>query len=227
MGTNKCYRITPHQIAWSNTSVDGVPERELFVSDAVRLWQAQPQASTQWPAAAGTLYLLTAGTMSFADGEVLEQGDLYWCNSENEYFTAGPSGANIYCIAPAEDIGREIPSQQIVSANLPWQNFDDPAGRPTQPVQVLLEGSLAVLRTRFDPDYIAGEHWHDFDTLYFITDGRMQFGDEGWFEQGDIRAVHGGHSYGPERPGVNGVEFLLISLGGAVALHWSDLEPPP
>ena len=84
-----------------------------------------------------------------------------------------------------------------------------------------------LLRTRFEPDYIAGEHWHDFSTLYFITQGRMQFGDEGWFEVGDIRWVRGGHSYGPERPGPDGVEFFLLSCGGPVALHWSDLESPP
>ena len=171
--------------------------------------------------------LLTAGSLAGQDGEVLEQGDLYWCSSDSVSLAVGPAGATVYCIAPLQGIGQDIPSQPVVSSGISWEKFDDPAGRPTQPVQVLLEGSLSVLRTRFDPDYIAGEHWHDFDTLYFISDGRMQFGDEGWFEQGDIRAVHGGHSYGPERPGTGGVEFVLISLGGAVALHWSDLEPPP
>ena len=90
-----------------------------------------------------------------------------------------------------------------------------------------LSTSVSALRTRFDATFIAGEHWHDFDTLYFISDGRMQFGDEGWFDRGDIRAVHGGHSYGPERPGTEGVEFILVSVGGPVVLHWSDLEPPP
>ena len=227
METRKCYRITADETAWSNTPGDGVKERQLFHSDVVELRETQLDASIRWPASAGTLYLLTSGSIVLAEGDVLRQGDLYWCNEHNVDFSVGAGGATIYCVKPLQNIGRELPSLQVVSADLPWQNFDDPAGRPTQPVQVLLEGSLSVLRTRFDPDYIAGEHWHDFDTLYFITDGRMQFGDEGWFEPGDIRAVHGGHSYGPERPGSDGVEFVLISLGGAVALHWSDLEPPP
>ena len=37
----------------------------------------------------------------------------------------------------------------------------------------------------------------------------------------------GGYSYGPEEPGGDGVEFVLVSVGGSVALHWADLEPAP
>ena len=37
----------------------------------------------------------------------------------------------------------------------------------------------------------------------------------------------GGYSYGPEEPGSDGVEFVLVSVGGGVALHWADLEPAP
>ncbi len=232
MVTNKCYRITPDEVTWSNADRSGAAERELFESNVVRLWEAQMQPDLQWSVASGTLCLLTAGSLiaqngTGLDGEALAPGDLYWCHSDSASFAVGPAGATVYCIAPLQGIGQDMPSHLVVSSDIPWEEFDDPAGRPTQPVQVLLQGSLSVLRTRFDPDYIAGEHWHDFDTLYFISDGRMQFGDEGWFEQGDIRAVHGGHSYGPERPGTDGVEFVLISLGGPVALHWSDLEPPP
>lgn len=108
-----------------------------------------------------------------------------------------------------------------------WQEFDDPAGRPTQPVQMLFDTDPYVLRTRFVPGFSAAEHWHDFDTLYLITAGRMRFGDEGWYETGDIRWVSGGQSYGPEEPGADGVEFILVSSGGPVHLHWADLEPPP
>ncbi len=59
------------------------------------------------------------------------------------------------------------------------------------------------------------------------TRGRMRFGAEGWYETGDIRMVDGGRSYGPEEPGEDGVEFLLVSCGGPVNLHWADLEPAP
>ncbi len=227
MDSNQCYRITPDAVSWSNSNDTGVAERNLFESDVVRLREVQLSPAIPWSLTSGTLCLLTAGSLTGQDDLVLTRGDLYWSNSDVNSFTTGPEGATAYFIEPLQGIGREVPSQVVVSSHLAWEKFDDPAGRPTQPVQVLLDGSLSALRTRFDPSYIAGEHWHDFDTLYFISEGRMQFGDEGWFEQGDIRAVHGGHSYGPERPGTEGVEFVLISLGGPVALHWSDLEPPP
>ncbi len=227
MGSTQCYRITPDTVTWPDAEENGVAERPLFESDVVRLTEAQLPPSGEWSMPPGTLCLLTSGALTGQDGTTLERGDMYWRPSESVTFAVGPAGATAYCIAPRQGIGQDVPSQPVTSAKIPWEKFDDPAGRPTQPVQVLMDGSLSALRTRFDPDYIAGEHWHDFDTLYFISAGRMQFGDEGWFEQGDIRAVHGGHSYGPERPGTEGVEFVLISLGGPVALHWSDLEPPP
>ncbi|MFT4822962.1 MAG: hypothetical protein ACJASY_001092 [Halioglobus sp.] len=222
-----CYRIAPDEISWSGTETQSMAERELFTTDTVQLKECRSVASTSWPSKARTLYLLSAGELKFENGQVLSQGDLYWCNVDGESFVSGASGASFYCIEPLQGIGQEIPSQKISSAELPWEHFADPADRPTQPVQVLMGGSVSALRTRFDATFIAGEHWHDFDTLYFISDGRMQFGDEGWFEQGEIRAVHGGHSYGPERPGTDGVEFVLVSVGGPVVLHWSDLEPPP
>ena len=66
-------------------------------------------------------------------------------------------------------------------------------GLPTQPVQLLLESEkLPVVRTRFVQEYSAGEHWHDFDTWYFITEGNMRFGHEGIYETGDVRQVSGG-----------------------------------
>ena len=123
--------------------------------------------------------------------------------------------------------GFDSPWQRVSMNDIAWQEFDDPAGRPTQPVQILFDTDPYVLRTRFVPGFSAAEHWHDFDTLYLITRGRMRFGDEGWYETGDIRWVSGGQSYGPEEPGSEGVEFILISSGGPVVLHWADLEPPP
>lgn len=223
----KCYRITPEDVAWLPSEGKETAVRELFSSAVVQLREHRLLAGTPMSSSAFTLYLLTAGELQAADGQHFNPGDLLWCRAAGQALVAGNNGATFYAIEGLQSIGREMRSQNILSTDIPWENFDDPAGRPTQPVQVLLDGSLSALRTRFDPSYIAGEHWHDFDTLYFISEGRMQFGDEGWFEQGDIRAVHGGHSYGPERPGVEGVEFVLISLGGPVALHWSDLEPPP
>lgn len=227
MGQVNCYRITPHQVAWSSSEAQHGFQRELFTSDVVQLREHRLVGAAAFSTSSFTLYLLTAGELRLGAEQTFGSGDLYWCETDKEPLVAGNDGATFYAIETLQSIGRELPTQNIVGSAIPWEHFDDPAGRPTQPVQVLLEGSLSALRTRFDPSYIAGEHWHDFDTLYFISDGRMQFGDEGWFDQGDIRAVHGGHSYGPERPGTDGVEFVLISLGGPVALHWSDLEPPP
>lgn len=227
MAQNSCYRINPAKIPQSKSEEEGIAERELFHSALVTLRECQFAASKQWSLPEPSLLLITGGRLELQDGKQLALGDIHWCNSVGETLTASHDGATVYLIEPREAVGLEMKSQTVVRLDTAWENFDDPAGRPTQPVQVLLDGSLSALRTRFEPSYIAGEHWHDFDTLYFITDGRMQFGDEGWFDQGEIRAVHGGHSYGPERPGVDGVEFVLVSLGGPVALHWSDLEPPP
>ena len=56
----------------------------------------------------------------------------------------------------------------------------------------------------------------------------MSFSDEEpIYKKGDIRVVKGGHSYGPEKPGPDGVTFILISNGGPIDLNWSDIKDPP
>jgi hypothetical protein len=195
-----------------------------------------------------TIYIVTKGEMTVGDEGMYRSGDLRWAKAGHqcgplragtegvEYFLVSP-GNNVSITPPQEDDAPEaLVARLAVSKpgwgrvnldDVPWEQFADPAGRPTQPVQLLFNDDPYVLRTRFVPGYVAGEHWHDFDTLYFITNGRMRFGEEGWYETGDIRWVTGGHSYGPEQPGDQGVEFLLVSCGGPVNLRWTDLEPAP
>ena len=69
-------------------------------------------------------------------------------------------------------------------------------------------------------DYISSvKHYLEYE---------MEFGpDEPLYKKGDIRVVKGGYSYGPEKPGKDGVKFILISNGGPVDLNWSDITPPP
>lgn len=108
-----------------------------------------------------------------------------------------------------------------------WEQFPDPHGRPTTPVRILHGGVPFVLEADFPPGFRAGLHWHPHDTIYVITAGALQFGDEGWFRRGDLRWVRGGHSYGPELAGPAGVRFHLVSLGGPIGLNWSDLYAVP
>jgi redox-sensitive bicupin YhaK (pirin superfamily) len=108
-----------------------------------------------------------------------------------------------------------------------WGQFRDPHGRPTTPVRVLHGGVPFVLEADFPPGFRARLHWHPHDTIYVITAGALQFGDEGWFRPGDLRWVRGGHSYGPELAGPEGVRFHLVSLGGPIGLNWSDLCAVP
>tara|TARA_Y100001934_G_scaffold278590_1_gene380146 strand:+ start:676 stop:1488 length:813 start_codon:yes stop_codon:yes gene_type:complete len=194
-----------------------------------------------------TVYIITKGDMTIGDEGRYQVGDVRWVHAGHVYGpeVAGEQGVEFFLVSLGGAVGLnwedlaavpEARARRLEAGprwgrtnlnDVPWQDFDDPAGRPTQPVQLLCNDDPYLLRTRFAHDYSAGEHWHDYDTLYFITQGSMRFGDEGRFEPGDVRWVRGGHSYGPEEPGPEGVEFLLLSCGGPVALHWSDLEPPP
>ena len=195
-----------------------------------------------------TVYIITKGEMSVGEEGTYGVGGIRWVRAGHVYGPerAGENGVEFYLVSLGGPIGLnwadliEVPdalverleksAQHWGSVNVddvPWERFHDPAGRPTLPVRALLSDDPYLLSTIFKPDDIIGEHWHDFDTLYFITQGSMRFGDEGWFQVGDIRWVRGGHSYGPEEPGPAGVEFLLLSCGGPVALHWADLEPAP
>ncbi len=192
----------------------------------------QPVRITEWQLDAGTSFEfsglgLIVGGNTLLDGNSAVSGALIG-TPQTQTLTAQDGNLHIYQLALNDALMPADTAPFVINpTDRPWQDFEDPAGRPTQPVQVLLDGPLSALRTRFEPTYEAGEHWHDFDTLYFITHGDMQFGNEGQYYTGDIRQVCGGFSYGPEKPGPDGVEFVLLSLGGPVALHWADLAPAP
>ena len=61
---------------------------------------------------------------------------------------------------------------------LPFIPFEDENGRPTQPVQIICDESPYVVRTTFEPGYSASDHWHKYDTMYFIMDGEMSFSEK-------------------------------------------------
>lgn len=201
---------------------------------------------------ADSLFLFDAGTLSIdAEGEYGVDDLRFVPNTAlTSHARAGEVGARILILGldgPAELVvaneaseaaelaapqtAREAAVRTVRRASLrdtPFLDFPDVAGRETQPVQLLFTDGPFALRTRFKPSFSAGEHWHDFDTVYFVREGGMQFGpQEPWYSAGDIRWVRGGHAYGPEQPGPAGVDFVLVSLGGPVSLHWADLEAAP
>jgi mannose-6-phosphate isomerase-like protein (cupin superfamily) len=249
-------RIRPSEVEWQEfhdphgrpTS----PVRALTVPNGPNLLQAtfppNFHAGLHWHPY-DTIYLFTAGEMIVGGEGSYKPGDIRWVKAGHVYGPeeAGPGGVEFFLLSQGGEVGLnwadlyDVPAELAERASsfaspwgrvnvneVAWEDFPDPAGRPTQPVQVLAAEDPYILRTRFVPDYIAGQHWHDFDTVYFVTAGSMQFGpQEPWYEAGDIRWVKGGHAYGPEQPGPEGVEFILISIGGPVNLHWADLEAAP
>lgn len=108
--------------------------------------------------------------------------------------------------------------------DLPWIDYVDEHDR-VHGGQVKLVNPRTMY-VRFPPGFRAPEHWHPFDTTYFVTAGSIMFGDEGWFERGGVRWVSAGHVYGPELAGDDGVEFLLVS-SGPIELNYPDITPPP
>lgn len=214
--------IRPQTVAWQPAST----------ASATRLLTQTPFPVRQYRLEAGGvgqvqgLVLVQEGEAVLGDGRRIGRGDLLW-RRDGVAVSAGHAELVWSLLELPESLQPVADALTVGAAERPWQDFADPAGRPTQPVQVLLEGPLSALRTRFVPSYEAGEHWHDFDTLYFIMAGDMQFGFEGQYYTGDVRQVQGGYSYGPEKPGPSGVEFVLFSCGGPVNLHWSDREVPP
>lgn len=249
-------RIVPADVPWEQFhdphGRPTTPVRNLTSEDGPNIIEAKfPPgfyAGEHWHPF-DTIYLFTAGEMIVGGEGSYGPGDLRWVKAGHVYGPeeAGPEGVQFFLLSLGGSVGLnwadlyEVPAEhrvrldslgsrwgRVSSAQVPWEAFEDPAGRPTQPVQVLAAEDPYILRTRFVPEYIAGEHWHDFDTVYFVTDGSMQFGaQEPMYHAGDIRWVKGGHSYGPEQPGPHGVEFVLVSIGGPVNLHWADLDPAP
>ena len=191
----------------------------------------------------------------FLEGEFIAKnegsfypGDVRWVKAGHSSVEgAGKEGCRFYLIALGGDIPLmwddlyEVPKDlknklksrgnPVGSANidkLESKLFHDPNGRPTQPVKNICDESPWIIETTFSPDYIASDHWHNHNTLYFIMDGEMEFSEnEPLYKKGDIRVVKGGYSYGPEKPGKDGVKFILISNGGPIVLNWSDITPPP
>jgi hypothetical protein len=188
---------------------------------------------------ADCLCIVVAGGIDCEGEGRFGPSDLRFCGAGHcsAAMRADEQGATVLLVATAGELGIDwAPDPQFAAScakrvsfgDVPFADFPDEAGRDTQPVQPLFSDGPYLLRTRFAPDFVAGEHWHDYDTVYFILDGAMQFGPrEPWYHRGDLRWVKGGHAYGPEQPGPEGVEFLLLSCGGPISLHWADLERAP
>lgn len=186
------------------------------------------------------LMVVLHGSVACAGEGMFGTEDVRWCGSGHTCaeIAAGPQGATLLFLAtgPGAGIGwspgstddSKTSCKRVSFDEVAFVDFPDANGRDTQPVQALFTQGPYLLRTRFAPEFLAGEHWHDFDTVYLVRAGAMRFGPhEPWYRAGDLRWVRGGHAYGPEQPGPDGVEFLLLSCGGPVSLHWADLEPAP
>lgn len=239
-------KITRDGVSWQEAPQlgAGVRQRELGSGSGPSILELElpPHGTLRaHRLCADSLWLVEAGSLSI-DGEgdygvedlrhVPKQA---WAQRAR----AGETGARVLIlgldglagIAESNDLPPAATPPQARRASMrdvPFLDFPDATGRETQPVQLLFTDGPHVLRTRFNPRFTAGEHWHDYDTVYFVREGGMQFGpQEPWYEAGDIRWVRGGHSYGPEQPGHAGVDFILVSLGGPVSLHWADLEAAP
>lgn len=189
-----------------------------------------------------TVYIITSGSLRFGDEGTFGPGDVRWVKAGHSYgpeetidgveflliSLGGPVGLNWSDIyePTRESVEGRPDSGRARLSDVPWEIFPDPYGRPTSPVKVLSNESPYVLYAKFDPGFTADVHWHPDDTIYFIRQGSLRFGDEGVFGVDDVRWVRGGHSYGPEEAGPDGVEFYLVSKS-PVGLNWSDLVPPP
>ena len=218
-------KMSPDDLQWRRV---GEGEEKLLSSEPSMLKQKRLSGNVilRGKKEAGALLLLFAGELTLETGESIKADDLLWIPAGSSVAVKCLEDVMLFELCIPAPFGPAIVGVAEKDA-FSWQNFDDPAGRPTQPVQVLMEGELSVLRTRFEPDFTAADHWHDFDTWYFITEGAMRFGHEGVYSKGQVRQVSGGYSYGPEEPESQGVEFVLVSVGGPVALHWADLEKAP
>lgn len=224
--------------------VGGPSILELMLAPNATLLAHRPRADSLFLIDSGSLNVVGEGEYGVDDLRFVPNSAL------TPHARAGEAGARVLILGldgPAELVvakdaseaaeqaapqsASEAAARTVRRANLrdtPFLDFPDAAGRETQPVQLLFTDGPFALRTRFNPTFSAGEHWHDFDTVYFVREGGMQFGpQEPWYSAGDIRWVRGGHAYGPEQPGTAGVDFILVSLGGPVSLHWADLEAAP
>jgi hypothetical protein len=106
-----------------------------------------------------------------------------------------------------------------------WGTFVDPEEHPeffehmTEIIKVKFMGEdwekgPWIVPNQFPPNVKAGVHSHNFDTVYVITKGSLNFNDGlGWLVTGDVRWVRAGTWYGPEEAGPEGCEFILISQG--------------
>lgn len=237
-----------------DASRSGWVSAPLAANPLIRCWTppdegAPPMLQLAFPAGAALgphryasdcLCIVVEGSVSCAGEGTFSTRDLRWCEAGHYSggITAGEQGVTLLFVATAGELTLEWGVEEQAAANarckrvgfddVAFVDFPDAAGRDTQPVQALFTDGPYLLRTRFVPDFVAGEHWHDFDTVYYVLAGAMQFGpQEPWYHPGDVRWVKGGHAYGPEQPGPEGVEFLLLSCGGPVSLRWADLETAP
>ncbi|MEC3974905.1 cupin domain-containing protein [Amycolatopsis sp. H20-H5] len=107
-------------------------------------------------------------------------------------------------------------------ASVPWTAYEDehlPSGDLAAQLKIV---NPNLFYAKFPPGFTAPVHSHPFATTYYVTQGRIRFGDEGWISAGQFRGVHAGHAYGPEEADPErGCEFILWSTG-PISVDWAS-----
>jgi hypothetical protein len=77
-------------------------------------------------------------------------------------------------------------------ASVPWTAYEDehlPNGDRAAQLKIVKPN---LFYAKFSPGFTAPVHSHPFATTYYVTQGRIRFGDEGWISVGQFRGVHAG-----------------------------------
>lgn len=116
-----------------------------------------------------------------------------------------------------------------------WGTFVDPKEHPeffehmTDIIKVKFMGESWekgpwIVPNNFPPNCKAGIHQHNYDTVYVVMQGSLNFNDGlGWLKPGDVRWVRAGTWYGPEEAGPEGCIFVLVSQG-PIEVKWDSGE---
>lgn len=185
-----------------------------------------------------TLYFVVEGEMLIGPEGSFLPGDVRWVKAGHPYGPeeAGPDGVRFFLISMGNEVGLNWADIYDVPEPLTdrLERLPDVIGRVNifdlpsaeladgSKIQTICDTEPYIHRVTLEPGAALPAYKHGVDALYMVRSGSMDVAGIGSFKDEDFRWVSAGQTTNELTAGPNGVDLIIIGVGGNAAFEWTS-----